>query len=163
MEAKATVKNNARTLARFLYEYIFTRYGLPIEIVSDQGKYFINEVIEYLLPEFMVIHRHSAPYHPQANGQAESTNKILCTTLTKIVEGSRSDWEKKLHNVLWAYHMAYKTSIGTTPFNLIFVLDAILPIEFLVSTLRVAKSLNWTGHELSDRVDHLEKLDETRL
>ena len=46
---------------------------------------------------------------------------------------------------------------------LVFGLDAILPIEFLVPTLRVAKSLNWTGHELSDRIDHLEKLDETRL
>ena len=111
----------------------------------------------------MVIHRRSAPYHPQDNGQAESKNKILCTSLTKIVEGSRSDWKKKLHNVLWAYRTAYKTSIGTTPFNLVFVLDAIIPIEFLIPTLRVAKSLNWTGHELSDRVDHLEKLDETRL
>ena len=141
VEAKATVKNDARTTARFLYEYVFTRYGLPIELVSDQGKHFINEVIEYLLAEFMVIHRRSAPYHPQANGQAESTNKILCTALTKIVEGSRSDWEKKLHNVLWAYRTAYKTSIGTTPFNLVFGLDAILPIEFLVPTLRVAKSL----------------------
>ena len=46
---------------------------------------------------------------------------------------------------------------------LVFGLDAILPIEFLVPTLRVAKSLNWTGHELSDRIDHLEQLDETRL
>ena len=161
VEAKATVKNDARTTARFLYEYVFTRYGLPIELVSDQGKHFINEVIEYLLAEFMVIHRRSAPYHPQANGQAESTNKILCTALTKIVEGSCSDWEKKLHNVLWAYRTACKTTIGTTPFNLVFGLDAILPIEFLVPTLHVAKSLDWTGHELSDQIDHLEKLDET--
>ena len=40
--------------------------GLPIEIVSDQGVHFINEVIEFLLEEFMVIHRKFAPYHPQA-------------------------------------------------------------------------------------------------
>ena len=37
VEAKATVKNDARTTDKFLYEYIFTRYGLPIELVSDQG------------------------------------------------------------------------------------------------------------------------------
>ena len=30
-------------------------------------------------------------------------------------------------------------------------------------TLRVAKQLDWMGHELSQRVDELEKLDETRL
>lgn len=88
VESKATIKNNARTTAKFLYEFIITRYGLPIEIVSDQGVHFINEIIEFLLEELMVIHRKSAPYHPQANGQAESTNKVLCTVLTKIVEGT---------------------------------------------------------------------------
>ncbi|MCO5600819.1 hypothetical protein L7F22_054935 [Adiantum nelumboides] len=32
IEAKATAKNDAKTIAQFLYENIFTRYGLPIEI-----------------------------------------------------------------------------------------------------------------------------------
>ncbi|WP_176691493.1 DDE-type integrase/transposase/recombinase, partial [Enterobacter cloacae complex sp. GF14B] len=163
VEAKATQKTNARTTAQFLYEYVFVRYGLPIEIVSDRGTHFINEVIEILLDEFMVIHRKSAPYHPQANGQAEATNKTICTVLTKIVSESRTDWDQKLHSTLWAYRVAYKTSIGTTPYNMVFGLNAILPIEFLISTLRVAKDLEWTGHELSDRIDDLEKLDELRL
>ena len=163
VELKATVKNDARTTAKFLYEYVIVRFGIPIEIVSDQGVHFVNEVIEFLLAEFMVIHRRSAPYHPQANGQAESTNKTITTTLTKVVEGNRTDWENKLHSVLWAYRTAYKTSIGTTPFNLVYGLNAILPIEFLIPTLRVAKELKWTGHEFSDRIDELEKLDEDRL
>ena len=91
VEAKATPKNDARTTACFLYEYVFTRYGLPIEIISDRGTHFINEVIHYRLDEFMVIHRKSAPYHPQASSQAKSINKILCTVLTKIVERSCTD------------------------------------------------------------------------
>ena len=76
----------------------------------------------------MVIHKKSAPYHPQANGQAESSNKILCTVLTKIVSNSRTDWELKLNLALWAYRVAYKTAIGTTLVNMVFGLDAILPI-----------------------------------
>ena len=88
------VRNDARTTAKFLYEYVFTRYGLPIEIVSDQGVHFANEAIEFLLNEFMVIHRKSAPYHPQANGQAKSTNKTFCFALAKVVEGNHSDWNK---------------------------------------------------------------------
>ena len=110
----------------------------------------------------MVIHRKSAPYHPQVNGQAESTNKTLCTALTKVVEGTQIDWDQKLHSVLWAYRTAYKTAIGTTPFNLVFGLNVILPIEFLIPTLRVAKQMEWTGHELFERIDDLEKLDEDR-
>ena len=91
VEAKATVKNDARTTAKFWYKNVFTRYGLPIEIVSDQGVHFINEVIEFLLAQFMVLHQRSAPYHPQANGQAESTNKTLYTALTKVVSDNRTD------------------------------------------------------------------------
>ena len=40
VEAKAMVKNDARTTTKFLYKYVFRRYGLPIEIVSDQGGHF---------------------------------------------------------------------------------------------------------------------------
>ncbi|MCO5596584.1 hypothetical protein L7F22_050649 [Adiantum nelumboides] len=163
VEAKATTRNDAKTTAQFLYENIFTRYGLPIEIVSDRGTHFIHEVIEQLLDEFMVIHWKSAPYHPQANGQAESTNKILVIVLTKTVSESRTDWDQKLHSTLWAYRVAYKTSIGTTPFNMVYGIQAILPLEFLIPTLRVAKELEWTGHELSEQIEVLEKLDETRL
>ena len=36
-------------------------------------------------------------------------------------------------------------------------------MEFLIPTLRVVQQLEWTGHELSERIDELEKLDETRL
>ena len=69
VEAKATVKNDAWiTIAKFLYEQVFIHFGLPIEIVSDQGVHVINKVIEFLLAEFMVLHKKSAPYHPQANG-----------------------------------------------------------------------------------------------
>ncbi|MCO5558467.1 hypothetical protein L7F22_012051 [Adiantum nelumboides] len=162
-EAKAIAKNDAKMTAQFLYENIFTRYGLPIEIVSDRGTHFINDVLEFLLDEFMVIHRKSAPYHPQANGQAKSTNKILVTILTKVVNDSRADWDQKLHLALWAYRVAFKTSIGMIPFNMVYGIQAILQLEFLIPTLRVAKNLEWIGHELSEQLEVLEKLDETRL
>ena len=46
---------------------------------------------------------------------------------------------------------------------MVFGLDAILSMEFLVPTLRVANELNCTGHELSERLEDLEKLDKTCL
>ena len=97
------------------------------------------------------------------DSRAKATNKTLCMVLTKIVEESRTDWDQKLNSALWAYRVAYKTSIGTTPYNMVFGLNAILPVEFLIPTLRIAKQLEWTGHELSSRIDDLEKLDELRL
>ena len=46
---------------------------------------------------------------------------------------------------------------------MVYGLNAILPLEFFIPTMRVARKLEWTGHELFERLDDLEKLDELRL
>ena len=77
-----------------------------------------------------------------------------------MVKGSHSNWEQKLNNVLWAYRTAYKTTINAMPYELVFGINTILPIDFLITTLQVATSLGWTIHDLSDRVEELERLGE---
>ena len=86
---------------------------------------------------YAVIHKQSTPYYPQANGLAESTNKILQTILKKIVNENRTDWDDKLQSALWAYHTTFKTSIQSTPFRMTFGLEAVMPIKFQVPSLRV--------------------------
>ena len=54
VEAKSSPKNYSRTTTKFWYEYVFTRYGIPLKIVSVQGVLFVNlKVIESLCEEFM--------------------------------------------------------------------------------------------------------------
>lgn len=93
VEAKALRDNTAATVAKFLYEMIMTRYGSPMELVSDQGGHFLNEVIQNLTSQHMIIHKKSIVYYPQANGQAESTNQMLQKILKKIVNENRTDWD----------------------------------------------------------------------
>ena len=54
-------------------------------------------------------------------------------------------------------------AIITAPFSMVYGLDAILPLEFLIPMLRVAQEIGQIEHELSNQVEELEKLDETRL
>ena len=61
-EAKATAKNDAHTIAKFLYEHIFTQFGLPLEIVFDRGIHFVNEIIDFMMSEFLISHKKSALY-----------------------------------------------------------------------------------------------------
>jgi len=74
VEAGVVRKVDARSTTRFIYEQVITRFGCPLEMVTDRGTHFINEVITELLKTFMIIHRKSTPYYPRGNGQAESTN-----------------------------------------------------------------------------------------
>jgi hypothetical protein len=111
----------------------------------------------------MVIHRKSTPYYPRGNGQAESTNKILSGILTKICEVKRTDWESKLHATIWAYRTTYKTSAGQTPFQLVYGLEVVVPVEYIIPSLRIA-----VQERLGDVESHyrrllaLEKLTEAR-
>ena len=86
---------------------------------------------------YVAVHKCSTPYYPQANGLAESTNKTLQNILQKIVNENWTDWDMKLESTLWAYQTTYKTSIRTTPFRLAFGLEAVMPIEFQIPSLRI--------------------------
>ena len=111
----------------------------------------------------MVNHRKSSPYYPRCNGQAESTNKVLCNTLQKIISVSRSDWDQKLHATLWAFCTSYKVATQQTPFQITYGQEAVMPVEYLVPSLRVAIQERWEENALVHHLEQLEKLDETRL
>jgi hypothetical protein len=96
VKAKALRDNTAASTTKFLYEYIWCRYGCPIELVSEQGSHFVNEVMQSIMQHYIVVHWRSTVYYPQGNKLAESTNKTLQTILQKIVETNRSDWDRKL-------------------------------------------------------------------
>ncbi|CAM8959649.1 unnamed protein product [Rhodiola kirilowii] len=70
------------------------------------------------LKRYHVHHRTSTAYHPQSNGQAEISNREIKRILEKMVKPGRKDWSQRLDEALWAYRTAYKTPIGTSPFDL---------------------------------------------
>ena len=162
-EAKALRSNTAAEVARFLYENIMTRFGCPVELVSDQGTHFLNQVMEELTTKHMIIHKKSSTYHPQCNGQAESTNKILIKTLKKIVEGHKKDWDKKLNSALWAYRTSFKVTTGMTPFRMTYGLEAVVPMEFMVPSLRMAMQEKLPMEKSrEERIQELLNLEEDR-
>jgi hypothetical protein len=100
VEAKALCDNTVASMTKFLYEYIWFRYGCPIELVSDQGSHLINKVIQSLTQHYAVVHRRSTVYYLQGNRLAESTNETLQTILRKIVEANRTNWDCKLNSAI---------------------------------------------------------------
>ena len=72
------------TTAKFLLEYVLTRFGCPRILMSDRGTHFLNETISTILEEFQVYHQKSTPYHPKENGMVEAFNKTLEHALTTV-------------------------------------------------------------------------------
>ena len=54
-----------------------------------------------------------------------------------MVETSR-DWSEKLLFALWAYRTSFCTSIGVTPYSLVYGMETVLLVEIEMGSLRVA-------------------------
>ena len=76
---------------------------------------------------------------------------------------SKRDWDSKLTAALWAYRTTYKVTTWMTPFALMYGLEAILPIEVEIPSLRLAigERLD-TTESLTNRLTELEALNESR-
>jgi transposase InsO family protein len=83
VEAKSLTRKTNQVVANFMFEDIFVIFGVPREIVTDQGAQFTSILVRVIIEKYKLKHRKSSPYHPQANGQVESTNKVSESIMTK--------------------------------------------------------------------------------
>ena len=163
VEAKATRKNDAETSANFLFEEILMRFGHPLELVSDRGTHFLNEVIEDLTNKYLIKHRKTTPYNPKANGLTERANRIVGTILNKMVSAHKTDWDRKLPSAVHAYNTTEKTTTGKTPYFLVFGQEAVHGVELQVETFRVMASRNAESRlDTLPRLLAIEELEEIR-
>ena len=119
--------------------------------------------MDTLVQEYGIQHHRSSVYRPQNNGAVEAANKNINRILRKMVETSR-DWSEKLSFTLWAYRTSFRTSTGATPYSLVYGMEAVLPVEIEIGSLRVAledqiSEIEWD----QSRYDQLSLLDERRL
>ena len=149
-------------VAQFIQTNIICKYGVPHEIISDNGLYFKEET-EKLLRQFNIHHHKSSPYRPLTNRAVEVANKKIGRILKKSTENYK-DWHLQLPYALWAYRTSIRTSTGATPYSLMYGMEVAIPIEMGVYSLRTVleskiPEVDW----LQSRYDQLCMMDEKRL
>jgi len=107
-----TAKNTARILCRD----VFSKHGLPHHALSDRGPQFTSSFMRYAYKAFGVDQRLTSSYHPQANGQAENTNKSMEKFLRAHVNYKQNDWVDWLWMAEFVANNSVSASTKVTPF-----------------------------------------------
>nr|GEZ94196.1 reverse transcriptase domain-containing protein [Tanacetum cinerariifolium] len=119
-------------------------------IISDRGTHFCNDQFIKVMQKYDVTHRLATPYHPQTSGQVEVSNRGVKRILERAVGKNRASWSDKLDDALWAFHTAYKTPIGCTPYKLVYEKACHLPIELEHKAYWALKHANFAPKTVGD-------------
>ncbi|MCO5597171.1 hypothetical protein L7F22_051247 [Adiantum nelumboides] len=157
-KAASVARITAADVSKFVLDYICSRFGTPLEILSDRGPGFRVNLLDALLENLSIKHVHSTPYYPQCNGLVEKTNGFLCKIITKHIRDIPQDWDKHLTAALWAYRTSFKVSTQFTPYHLVYGQETLLPIEVELGSLRVlARESTSSKEKLEQRILDLQQ------
>ena len=136
-EAVPLKKIDAETVADALCQ-IFTRLGIPDEILSDQGSNFMSTLMAAVFNLLQVKHIRTSPYHPQTDGMLERFHATLKAMLRKTCPASK-EWDRWLPYACFAYRDTPHSATGFSPFELMFGRQVRGPLTIVKE--------QWTGKE----------------
>jgi hypothetical protein len=126
VEAVPAKDDKATTVANVFLNEIVSRYGSPLEVVSDNGKSFLT-TFEQEIGRWGIKSLKIAPYNPKANGLVERAIQTVKGALSRSTGHAPHMWDQHLGMVLLAYRNGKQGSTKYSPHYLVFGREAVLP------------------------------------
>ncbi|XP_061965340.1 uncharacterized protein LOC133689500 [Populus nigra] len=163
VEASSYVHVTQKVVKCFIEKDLICRYGSPEKIVTDNAQNFNGKIITELCVKWKIKHSKSSPYRPKMNDAVEAANKNIKNIIQKMVV-TYKDWHEMLPFALHVYRTAVRTSIGATPYSLVFGMVAVMPLEVEIPSLRVLMESELEEAEWAKvRYEQLNMISEKRL
>nr|GEV27252.1 reverse transcriptase domain-containing protein [Tanacetum cinerariifolium] len=138
IEAKAVATITDGQVKKFVWDNIVCRFGIPGEIISDNGKQFADNHFKDWCDKLNITQRFTSVKHPQSNGIVERANQSLREGIKARLGEGNKNWVEELPHVLWAHRTMIKSSHDDTPFSLIYETEAVIPAEIRMPTYPTA-------------------------
>ena len=132
-EAYPIPNQEATTVARVLVEQFFSRFGVPFELHSDQGRNFEASVFKECCDLLGIRKTRTTPLRPQSDGMVEKFNWTLGQELAKFCTEKQDDWDEKLPLLLMAYRSAEHEVTDYSPAQMMMGHELRLPVDLIIS------------------------------
>ncbi|GJY87179.1 reverse transcriptase domain-containing protein [Tanacetum coccineum] len=158
IEAKPVATITGAQIKKFVWDNVVCRFGLPGEIVSDNGKQFRDNPFKDWCEKLSIRQCFASVKHPQTNGLVERANRSLGEGIKARLGEKNKNWVEEISHVLWAHRTMIKSSNGETPFSLTYGTEAVIPVEIGMPTLRTAEvDMIKNNEDLGINLDLLEE------
>jgi transposase InsO family protein len=131
VEAFPLSNMRTKTIAEVFVREIVCRYGVPLEVHTDQGRNFDSNLIKELTQLLGIRKTRATPLHPQSNGQVERQNRTILEYLSKYITDNQKDWDRWVSLYLLAYRSSIHTTTGVTPAEMYTGTDLRLPLDLI--------------------------------
>lgn len=147
-EAFPMKDQDAKSVAKVLFNEIFSRYGAPRVLVSDRGTQCMSRLVSALCEMFDVTRHHCSSYHPKTNSACERVNSSVAQTLRAYVDKDQRNWADFLPAAMMAFWSSPSSGTGLSHFHLVFGKEMNRPIDtslIPITTLGLDASISLSG------------------
>ncbi|KAK3932316.1 Retrovirus-related Pol polyprotein from transposon 412 [Frankliniella fusca] len=113
-------KQTADEIAQALITHVFSIFGAPQSLLTDQGKAFDSTLFQEIMELYQIKKLRTTAFHPATNGKAERWIKTLKQHLMMLVEQDRDNWPKYLPFIAQAYRNLPHSSHKFSPYEVMF-------------------------------------------
>jgi transposase InsO family protein len=145
---------DAISVADALLNSVISRFGVPSELHSDQGRNFESAVLSHLCTRLGINKTRTSPYRPQSDGQTERFNRTLLDAIAKLPDANRQ-WDTLAPIVCMYYRATVHSSTGVSPALLMLGRELNLPVDvvFPCKAAGTSESIPEYADELKEKLE----------
>ena len=130
IEAVPLVDKSAKTVAEAFFFHWISRFGSPLQVITDQGKEFNNSLFKELSKFIGFHHTRTTSYHPQSNGLLERQHRTIKQAIKAHILQEKSNWYDSLPVVLFGLRIQ-PLSNNYSPFEMVTGQKIHIPVTCL--------------------------------
>jgi hypothetical protein len=122
----------ARTVADAFVQNFVSRFGVPLQLYTDQGSNFESQLFAELCELLDIEKAHSTSMRPQANGSVERFNRTLVSMIAKYCQENITRWDTLLPLLMLAYRSSSHSSTKVSPNKMVYGREVVLPMAAMI-------------------------------